>query len=325
MTDKKPSPWMKKLEKEGLLDDVPLWGVEDPASESQVIIQAANEVGPEDPTRPVDTHAEAKREDQTPVLDQTIRSRGYPNAALRNAMKQSDSTADLPKLAEPKATEPRPQVAQNDVELHWFSGSRPKPAGTYSHTERRHVSVHGKKISVDPQANSNAPAVASGAILDEPPPRNEPAGRTSQAPARFLPTDDFLFGGGSPDDDTGIKRQRDTMRECYDLGDFTGALEHAEAVLSLDPEDRESTAIRRDCVSTLEKMYETRLGDLSAIAQRDVGMDELIWRKLNPTATFIVSLVDGSLSIENILDICGLPRFDGLRLLVRLKEDGIIH
>jgi hypothetical protein len=72
-------------------------------------------------------------------------------------------------------------------------------------------------------------------------------------------------------------------------------------------------------------MYETRLGDLNASPHCDLQMDELMWRKLDPTITFILSLIDGDLSFENVLDICGFSRFDALRLLVRLKEDGIIH
>jgi hypothetical protein len=122
-----------------------------------------------------------------------------------------------------------------------------------------------------------------------------------------------------------MKNRRDAMRECHDLGDYSGALIHAEVVLSKEPQDREALAIGRDCRSTLERMYETQLGNLEATAQRDVKVDELIWRKLDPTTTFVLSLVDGVLTLENIIDICGLPRFDALRLLVRLKEEGIIR
>ncbi|MCU0661650.1 MAG: hypothetical protein MUC50_04910 [Myxococcota bacterium] len=332
MTPKKHNLWVEKLKKEGLLEEDPVWLVDDPTKGLPVTVQASKQYSPEDTARPAkelrkepEIVVDSERVTSEVSLDKTMRSRHYPDKALREAMARGE-----PKVAAPSPPPfvPKTAVAQSDVEANWFAGPRPKPSGTYSHTEtRRFISVHGKQISVEPAAPSEPAASIAGAILDVPPTPSSPAAtaRISQSLASLLPNDDVLFGGGAVDDETAAKKQREAMHECYDLGDYSDALVHAESILKRDRNDREALAIFRDSRTTLERMYETRLGDLGATPHCDVQMDELMWRKLDPTVTFLLSLVDGVLTFENVLDICGFSRFDALRLLVRLKEDGIIH
>jgi hypothetical protein len=328
MTPKKHSPWVDKLEKEGLLEEAPVWRVGDPSTEPSITIQEEKELTSQDPTRPVEVRAqnestlEPDRITQEVSLQESPTTHDSPSQVLRETM-TAPGESNLPQV---KKDASQADVAQTSLESDWFALSRTKPTGTYSHTDPKHgIRVHGQSISVEPLASSNPPA-ASGAIFDLPPPRSAPPPfRSSGAAAQCVPSEDFLFGGDGSADDTTMKNRRDAMRECHDLGDYSGALIHAEVVLSKEPQDREALAIGRDCRSTLERMYETQLGNLEATAQRDVKVDELIWRKLDPTTTFVLSLVDGVLTLENIIDICGLPRFDALRLLVRLKEEGIIR
>ncbi|MBK6519033.1 MAG: hypothetical protein IPM79_38935 [Polyangiaceae bacterium] len=41
-------------------------------------------------------------------------------------------------------------------------------------------------------------------------------------------------------------------------------------------------------------------------------------------AAFVLSLVDGTMTIEEILDVAAMPPFDALRILYELAEDGVI-
>lgn len=328
MTPKKHSPWVDKLKKEGLLEEAPVWRVGDPATDPDILIQEEKGLSSQDPTKPVEVRAqkesipESDRITQEFPLQEDPPKRDDPSQVLRETM-TTPGESNLPQV---KKESSQTDVAQTSLESDWFARSRTKPVGTYSHTDPKHgIRVHGQSISVEPQASSTPPAV-SGAIFDLPPPRSAPAAfRSSEAAAQCVPSEDFLFGGDGSADDTTMKNRRDAMRECHDLGDYSGALIHAEVVLSKEPQDREALAIGRDCRNTLERMYQGQLGSLEATAHRDVRVDELIWRKLDPTTTFVLSLVDGVLTLENIIDICGLPRFDALRLLVRLKEEGIIR
>jgi len=114
------------------------------------------------------------------------------------------------------------------------------------------------------------------------------------------------------------------MKERYAVGDFTGALVIAESILEADSDDIEAKRYAQSCREVLMQMYAARLGVLTQVVSVAIPSDQIRWLSLDHRAGFLLSLVDGASSVEELLDICGMPRLDALRILYQLLEQRVI-
>lgn len=120
--------------------------------------------------------------------------------------------------------------------------------------------------------------------------------------------------------ETGLK----DMQDRYAVGDYSGALVLAEAILEEDPENLAANRYANNCRDVLVQMYTSRLGPLSQTAIVTVSPDKVRWLSLDHRAGFLMSLVDGQLTIEEILDISGMSRLDALRIMYDLTQQNIV-
>jgi hypothetical protein len=114
------------------------------------------------------------------------------------------------------------------------------------------------------------------------------------------------------------------MRERFSLGDYSGALEVAELLLAEDPADADVLDCAEKCRTVLEGMYAARLGSLEQVPAVIVQRTQLRWLSIDHRAGFVLSLIDGSSSLEMILDVSGMPRLDAMRILVELIAQRIV-
>ena len=56
-----------------------------------------------------------------------------------------------------------------------------------------------------------------------------------------------------------------------------------------------------------------------------MGSEELRWLSLDHRAGFLLSFVDGSMSIEEVLDVSSMPELDVLRIMFELRQQGVIE
>jgi hypothetical protein len=118
-----------------------------------------------------------------------------------------------------------------------------------------------------------------------------------------------------------------TMREVrdrFDVGDFTGALVLAEGILEHDTENADALLYAEHCRDVLKQMYLSRLGGVRRVPQVAMGPDELRWLALDHRAGFLLSLVDGRCTIDEVLDMSGMPDLDALRVLMQLLQQNVI-
>jgi hypothetical protein len=123
---------------------------------------------------------------------------------------------------------------------------------------------------------------------------------------------------GKPDDPIAVLRDR------YAVGDFTGAHEIAGAILAEDPHHAEAKRFQANCRDILIQMYSARLGSASAVPRIVLPAAELQWLSLDHRSGFLLSCVDGSSTIDEILDVCGMSRLDALRILYTLLQQQVI-
>ncbi|WP_394820858.1 hypothetical protein [Pendulispora albinea] len=114
------------------------------------------------------------------------------------------------------------------------------------------------------------------------------------------------------------------MRDRFSLGDYTGALAAAEALLVDFPEHTEARRCADNCRSVLEQMYAARIGPLDRIPHVAVPREKLQWLSIDHRAGFVLSHVDGVSSLQMIMAACGMPMLDVLRILHELVHSRVI-
>ena len=114
------------------------------------------------------------------------------------------------------------------------------------------------------------------------------------------------------------------MRDRFSLGDYTGALEMSELILAEEPGNLEAAECGENCRTVLEGMYAARLGPLERIPMVVVPRAQMRWLSMDHRAGFILSLIDGSSTVDMILDVSGMPKLDALRILLDLVQQKIV-
>lgn len=108
------------------------------------------------------------------------------------------------------------------------------------------------------------------------------------------------------------------------LEDYTAALELARARQAALPDDAKAPQYIRRCEETLTEMCLSRIGDVRQKVRLSMSGSELQWLSIDHRAGFMVSRVDGPITVEELLDVCGMPRVDGLRTLYDLLQQKVI-
>lgn len=115
------------------------------------------------------------------------------------------------------------------------------------------------------------------------------------------------------------------MEELYALDDLTGALRFAELILGREPQHAQAQRCADNCRSRLLALYASKIGSQQAVPVPLLSDAELRWLGLDHRAGFLLSRVDGEATVEEVLDICGMPRLEALKTLVSLLERGAIR
>jgi hypothetical protein len=182
------------------------------------------------------------------------------------------------------------------------------------------------EISLDfvPPAPFDAPALPLVGLGSSPVPRREPSEDSLE-----LSLDgagdalDLVAARATPPPDPSDPLV--DLRDRYAVGDFTGAHEIAEAILAEQPDNPEALRFRESCRDVLMQMYCARIGPTSSIPKLAIPAAELQWLSLDHRSGFLLSCVDGQSTVEEILDVSGMPALDALRILYNLMQQRIIH
>jgi hypothetical protein len=172
--------------------------------------------------------------------------------------------------------------------------------------------------SQPPRRRTSALLIADSLVSSHPPPQAAPSsieaavlGAIASSPAPEITE--------RPIDDAPSE-----MRQRFSLGDYSGALELAELILSREPSNLEAAECGENCRSVLLKMYAAKIGSLDRIPMVLVAHTQMRWLSIDHRAGFVLSLIDGTSTVEMLLDVAGMPRLDSLRILHELVERRIV-
>ena len=163
-----------------------------------------------------------------------------------------------------------------------------------------------------------------------PPVRQDDVDRLRQLSARSEPPPAAPVGGDALDlvDQSRPSQDLDLvgeMEELYALDDLTGALRFAELILGREPDNEQARRCAENCRDRLVNLYASKLGSLEQVPVHVVGESELRWLGLDHRSGFLLSRVDGISTVDELLDVCGMPRLEALRTLVELVDRGAIR
>jgi len=114
------------------------------------------------------------------------------------------------------------------------------------------------------------------------------------------------------------------MKDRFAMGDFSGALYVADMILAREPEHKEARNVASKCQEVLLDMYGSRLPNLDEPPRLVMAPAQLRWLTLDHRAGFLLSMIDGISTVEEILDISGMPRLEAMRILCELIDKSVI-
>ena len=151
-----------------------------------------------------------------------------------------------------------------------------------------------------------------------------PRRRDSIVPGSAEPTDALRLVDKRRPSSMGIDLAGE-MADRFALGDFTAALRTAELLLGQDPRNVEARQTAKQARERLIQLYTSRLGSLGRIPFVNVPDTEVRWLGLDHRAGFLLSRVNGALTIEEVVDVSGMQRMEALKLLAELYDANAIR
>ena len=130
-----------------------------------------------------------------------------------------------------------------------------------------------------------------------------------------------------PEDPTG-QIHDEVLQEAlthHELGDYHSSQSLIEEHLASFPNDPRLDDIRKENLRQIEMKYLAKIGSLEARPVVAISADQLVWHNLNKDKGFVLSRVDGKMTVADLVEIVHLSRHETLKLLAELASDGIIH
>jgi hypothetical protein len=176
-------------------------------------------------------------------------------------------------------------------------------------------------VTTPPRATmswSDAPTPVLGTAVQTTTPRRPPPLPPSDPPARPA------AGAPSPLPPARRSSPRQEMHERLDVGDFSAALAIAETLLEVDSADEDASHVAAVCRAKLKAILLGRLGSLAQVPVLAVSPGKLRGLTLDHRSGFLLSLIDGFSSLEEIVDIAGMPPLEALRTLADFVAQRVV-
>jgi len=122
-----------------------------------------------------------------------------------------------------------------------------------------------------------------------------------------------------------IPESLERARQALGLGDLNLAVAYAESAIRVAEgfDTGEAQLLLEKESMLIDHIFETRIGSLQQRLSV-VGVPSNLDSRVSPEQAFLLSRLDGGVSVEEVLDLSPLSRRDTLRQLLALLRDGLI-
>jgi hypothetical protein len=159
------------------------------------------------------------------------------------------------------------------------------------------------------------------------PPRMSPVpARASSIPIRPASPHPDRASSSNPPKSTNVPQASDPvamMKLARANSDHHTALTMAEAILAREPGHVTALSCAAESRDRLMDGYDRKLGPRYRMVRVMVGLDEVQRLGLDPRAAFVLSRIDGTSTIEEIIDMSGMPALEAMRLLADIFDRGL--
>ena len=108
-------------------------------------------------------------------------------------------------------------------------------------------------------------------------------------------------------------------------GHFPVAVVAIDLALEQHPDSAVAQKLIHSNREVLYEVYRSFLGDLRAVPSLAMAMEKIPMHELDHRAAFLLSRIDGALTLEDVLDVSGMARLEAFRHLSRLLLRGILE
>jgi len=305
----------------------------------QAMMAQAELADPEIPRPPTGPEVPSEAADPFPPIQNLTPSAAFGSTAHRPKPKlpRFDDVPGLPRLArrEP-APGPMPPIGHADAPQRtaeerdgWQRGGKPAVLTVTPSRAREEVQLLDELDDLLVEDVGLPPPL--------PPPTKRAPRQQPVAGPRAQPS--FDKGHELSCDETGlgdrptpimaepIPKDESQLREMaarFQAKDYRGAIVLAETILATSPTDVDAKRCAEDCRRHLAEKYMDHLGGPRMVPRVVIGRAEMRSLALDHRAGFLLSSIDGTLSIEEIIDVSCMPALDALRLMFELTEQGAI-
>ena len=112
------------------------------------------------------------------------------------------------------------------------------------------------------------------------------------------------------------------MYRCFLAGDCAGALKLAEDILATRPDDGLAASVIAQCRPPDGFRAGMEMDEVPEVLAPPARVSSL---DLDLRAVFLLTCIDGSSTVEQIVDRAGIARADALRVLENLASAGVIR
>ena len=114
------------------------------------------------------------------------------------------------------------------------------------------------------------------------------------------------------------------MQLRFESHNYPGALVLAESILASNPAHAVARRCASSCRDALAEKYLSRIGGRNCVPRVAMPPEEMHRLALDHRAGFLLSFIDGAMSVDEVLDVSSMPELDALRIMFELQEQGAI-
>lgn len=114
------------------------------------------------------------------------------------------------------------------------------------------------------------------------------------------------------------------MQRAFSARDYARALDLGERFLAHDPAHVGARLFVQECRTIVETQLDRQLAPLDRVVALAQPLDELTNERIDPRTAFLLSRVDGRVTIEDLVDLAAMPRVDALRVLADAIARGLV-
>ena len=112
--------------------------------------------------------------------------------------------------------------------------------------------------------------------------------------------------------------------EKYRAGNLEGAWDLLKRATRLSPDQLDIQGYLALVKEQLLERFAGEVGDLGQSVRLAVPLDQLLERRLRPDQAYLLSRIDGAVTLDDLLSLCTGDRFESLHAIVELLREQLI-